>query len=58
MIYLTIFLIMLAAVGIFFLFRWLFLPYRRALRQARRACRRGDVVACKRLEELKKKGRL
>lgn len=43
----------LGAVGIFFFFRWFFSEKRIALRRARRACRKGDVVACKEYEKLK-----
>lgn len=53
MIFLVIGLIILAVVGGFFAIRWFI---RRApLRQARRACRKGDAEACKRYEELRNK---
>lgn len=53
MIFLVIALILLAVIAVFFLVRWFI---RRApLRQARRACRRGDAEACKRYEELRRK---
>lgn len=53
MIFLAIGLIALGVVAVFFLVRWFI---RRApLRQARRACRKGDQLACKRYEELRRK---
>lgn len=47
-----------ACVGLFFFLRWFLSPYRRALRKNRRACRRGDTLACAEYERLKEKGEL
>ena len=58
MIYLLIAGISAAVVGLFFLFRWLFSPYRVALRKNRRACRRGDKAACAEYDRLNNQGKL
>ena len=60
MIFVIIGLIVGAVIGLFFLFRWFFSPFRIELRRSRRACRRDGPLslACARYEKLKQQGHL